>query len=304
MNIVHNRTALVGASAVRIFASPLQFGLRIALEAENGTGTGNADDEAAKAAADAAAKEAADKAAAEAKEKAEEETRNKSGLSDREAELLKENMDKKTKLKKANEELEATKTRLAAFDGLDPDELRKLVKEKQDAEKAAAEAKGDFDRVKQMMADEHQKELVARDAKLTESETALAKARATIDELTIGNSFGTSEFVSKETVLTPAKARKVYGEHFEVKDGEVVAYDKPRGSEGRTLLVDGSGKPFSFEAAIKKLVEADPDRNSLVRSTLKNGAGSSTQNDRVPPNTGDVFGKGRIAAALTKLASK
>ena len=63
----------------------------------------------------------------------------------------------------------------------------------------------------------------------------------------------------------------------------MVGYDKPRGSAGRAQLVDQLGNPVAFEDAMRKIIEADPDKDSLLRSKVKQGANSqSTAATKVP----------------------
>jgi hypothetical protein len=273
---------------------------------------------AAKAAADAAAaKEAADKAAAEkaaadkvaadkaAAEKAEADRiaaeKAAGRLSDKEAELLKDVMKHKTAAREAED-------RLKAFDGIDPAEYKRLKEaadkaaaDKTEAEKKAAEKAGDFTRLKEMMAEEHKKELEAERAKVNTAQGQLDVALKTINDLTIGQSFTGSQFVTDELVLTPTIARQVYGDHFDVEGGKIVAYDKPRGAANRTKLVNGSGESIGFEDAIKKIVETSPDRDRIVRSKIKNGAGSRATDGR-STQTDDAGQRGvaRISAALAK----
>lgn len=233
------------------------------------------------------------------------EGKNEPNISDKEAELLKEVMDKKAKLKETAQEVDRLKAELTKFSGIDLNEVKKLLDDRKAAEKAALEAKGDFERLKAMMAEEHQKELSTLTEKLTERERALQDSMTAINDLTVGTAFRDSAFVKDELVLTAAKARTVYGAHFEVEAGQVVAYDKPRGSEGRTKLVNGSGDPLGFEDAIRKLVDADPDRDQLVRSKMKPGASSKTTDEKPKETATEVKGLGRIMAALeTKTSGK
>ena len=83
-------------------------------------------------------------------------------------------------------------------------------------------------------------------------------------------------------------------------DGQVVAFDKPRGAQNRTQLVDASGEALGFEAALKKIVDGDPDRDSIVRSKAKQGADSKTITGKKPPVKEEVTGRERIANALNK----
>lgn len=287
-----------------------KFMPQIAFEAE-GTGSG-ADDAAAKAAAEKAAadaaaaeKAAADKTAADDAAAAEE-AKKKSGLSDKEAELLKENMAKKEKLKEAESKLAALQAEIAKFKDIDPEKAKQLLAKEAEAEKAALEAKGEFDRLKKMMADEHAKEKLSLEEAVKAKDADLAAALAQINELTIGQAFSNSEFVKSELVMPSSKARAVYGAHFEIEAGRIVAFDKPKGSEGRTKLVDGSGEAMSFEAAMRKIIETDSDRDALLKSKIKEGAGSQTSNDdrnKGQQETG-LKGLSRIAAGLTDRSRK
>jgi len=293
-----------GVARFNIFASPV--GPRIMLDKPN---DGGADEAAAKAAADAAAKDAADKAAAD--KAAADEAAKKAALSDKEAELLKENMKKK-------DEIKALKEQLTKFEGIDPEQVKKLLADaaaaeeaKKAAELAAAQAAGDTEKVKKMMAEAHQAEIEAERKKIAEKDgevqtakTALDNALKVINELTVGTAFSNSSFVKDELILTPAKARVVYGDHFESENGVVVAYDKPKGVEGRTKLIDGSGQALGFEAAIKKLVDSDPERDNLVKSKMAPGAGSKTSGAKPEAPKTELKGIARIQAALAAQKQK
>jgi hypothetical protein len=266
-----------------------------------------------KAAADKAAadKVAADKAAADklAAEKAAEEARK--GLTDKEAALLKEVMEKKDKLKSANDALAEATEKLKAYEGLDPAKAKELlaaqdkaVADKKAAEEAALVKAGEFDRLKKMMADEHKKIVDGLGTEIKTTKTALDTALQTIDDLTIGAEFTSSQFIANELVLTPRVARSEYGSYFERENGVIVAYDKPKNAQTRTKLVDASGEPLKFDAAMRKLIDAAPDKDQLLKSKLKVGARSNTNNNvnvrAAVQNDGEPRGAARMAAALSK----
>ena len=263
-------------------------------------------DAAATAAAEAAAKVAKDKADADAaaaakvaKDKAEadaaEAAAKAAGMNAESAKLLKEVMEKKAALKETQEKLKA-------FEGIDPAEYKKLKAAADAAEVAAAEAKGDFERVKTLMGAEHVKVVKAKDEALGLKDADIAKMRAQIDELTIGASFNSSEFVKEEIILTPTLARTAYGDYFEVVDGQIVAYDKKKGASERTKMVDATGSLLSFEASMKKLIEADPDRDRILKSKLKVGPSSKTTDGTVKTIDSGEGGRHRITAALNAAA--
>lgn len=234
---------------------------------------GNGDDAAAKAAAEKAEADAAAAAAA-----GEGNDDGKPKPSDREAELLKDVMKQKDANKTLKAQLDALSKQL---DGVDLEEYRTIKAQQAEATEAAKKAEqdrllkeGEFDKVKEQMLAQHNEALDAVKSQLTEKDEKLAQANKIIEELTIGSGFSASKFITESTIYTPSKARRLYGEHFDVVDGKVVAYDQPRGVEGRTPLVDAAGKPVDFDTAMKRIIEADPEKDDILLSDLKSGANS------------------------------
>lgn len=289
----------------------------VVFDNEDGNGQGG-DDEAAKAAkaeADktaAADKAAADKAAADkiaadaaAKEKnkgltVDELVAQLEAERKEKADLVAETM----KRKERNRTLEAE---IEKYKGIDPDEARKLAQEKVDAEKKELEKRGEFDRLVEMMRAEHDKEKGTIVQEFEETKSKLSAAQNQIIELTIGQAFATSAFIKDNLTLTPTKARQLYADHFAIEDGVLIGYDKPKSSSERTKLVNGSGQPVPFDAAMQRLIDADPEKNSLLRSKAAPGAGSKTSQDagktKQEDGTTELKGSARIAKALAARAS-
>jgi hypothetical protein len=265
-----------------------------------------------KAAAEAAAKKTAEDAAAKAKTEADaasaaaaeaQAKKDKgSSLTDTEARLLKENMEKKEALKKAQESLKA-------WEGLDANEVRKMLEERKQAELEAAARKGEFDKIREQMKADREAALKQKDAEIGTRDASIASLQQQIADLTVGNAFTGSQFVKEDLALTPTKARALYGSHFEFKDGKLVSYDKPTGAKDRAPLVDGNGEPLSFDAAFKKIIDADPEKDSVLRSKVAPGAASTTNSSAEPgasPTAEDNSPKGinRLKAALDKEAAE
>lgn len=222
---------------------------------------------------------------------------------DAEAKLLKEVMNKKAKLQEAEGKINHLTEQLKRFEGIDPDAVRALLAEKQEAERKELEKRGDWDKLRQQMVDAHTSEKNTLVEQLGAKDNEVNSLRAQIAEMTVGTAFSQSKFIADELVLTPAKTRVVYGSHFEFKDGAVVAYDKPAGAADRTMLIDGKGDPLSFDEALRKIIDADPEKDRLTRSKVKQGAGSSTSvkaKDAAKPAEVQLSGRARIAAALAK----
>ena len=261
--------------------------------------------------AEEAKKKAAEEAAAAAKAgKTGKETPPNDDTPPEEAKHLREVMKWKTKAREAEE-------RLQAFEGLDAAEIRELVakskeaeeerlKAEQAAEEQRARAAGEFDKLKESMAKEHAKAMKKLQDELKERDTKEATLSKKINDLTVGSAFTNSSFVRSNLTLPPTKARIIYGSYFDLDDqGRVVGYDKPKGAEGRSVLVDASGDPLPFDEAFKQIVEADPDKDDILRSTVQSGTGSrpapGAATSKAAPK---LSGTSRIAAALKAQAKK
>lgn len=229
--------------------------------------------------------------------------------SDEEARLLKENMKKKDQIEKLGKDLESAKAVLSQLEELGGlDAVKALVQKQKDDETRALEAKGEWERLKERMAGEHKTAVKTLEDQIAALRGELDASKSQIVELSIGTQFSQSQFIAQELTLTPSKARVVYGDYFDVQDGKVIGYDKPRGAANRTAIVDASGEPVAFEAALKKIVESDPDRDHLIKAKVKPGAGSD---NRAPASAArqavqarqeqNKTGVSRIAAGLGKL---
>lgn len=203
---------------------------------------------------------------------------NKSKPSDADAKLIKDVMKHKGRAQELEGKLADAQAALKNYEGIDPVKMRQLLKQQEEAEVKAAEARGEYDRLLKQMGERHTEEKTRLEQLLSEKDAKASTLEHQIAELTVGNSFSSSQFVSKDLTLTPTKARVIYGTHFEFKDGKVVGYDKPAGASERTMLVDSVGEPLAFDEALRKLVEKDPDRDQLLRTNAKNGASSATVN--------------------------
>lgn len=234
--------------------------------------------------------------------------------SDREAQLLKESMGRKEKIG----QLEA---RLAEFEGIDPKAFREMQERLQafdHKEREQANAKlveqGRFDEALAAMRAEHEgvlnqvrtqssAELQVANQEREQLMAQLSAYQAQIEDLTVGAAFGNSAFIREELVqaMNPERSRRLYGDHFDIMEGKVVGYDKPRGQDGRVPLVDKDGQPVSFDEAFKRVLSSQSDYETLIRSSAKPGAGSGTRDDKATDPTQKIgTGVNRITAALNK----
>jgi hypothetical protein len=224
--------------------------------------------------------------------------------SDAEAKLLKDVMKHKTRAQELEAALAQVNEKVKSFEGIDLEKVRTMLTEQEEAERKRLESKGEYDRLVKQMGERHISEKSTLQQQIEESNKVASALKQQIADLTIGSAFTSSKFVQEDLTLTPSKARVIYGSHFEFKDGKVVGYDKPTGASDRTMLVDSVGEPLGFESAMLKIIEADADRDQLIRSKMKQGAGSVTtpKGAKVSATPTPMSSVDRIAAGLKALA--
>jgi len=206
-----------------------------------------------------------------------EDKKEESKISDKEKSLLDEVMKRKAKQKEYESQINELKANLSKFDGIDLEEVTNLLNERKTAQEKKLEEQGQWDKLKAQMKIEHEKDVQTKSTRIAELEGELKNKVDLIERLTLGNSFASSKF-REELTLSANKAKTLYGDHFDVVDGNIVAYDKPRGAQDRTMLVNAGGDALDFDTAFKKILDSDPDGKDFYRQLAKPGAGSSTTN--------------------------
>lgn len=184
------------------------------------------------------------------------------------ADLLKEVMAKKEKLKE--------------YEGIDASEAKRLLNEKKAAEEAAAaaekeklEKENNWEALKKQMVEENDKVIKGLNDQITALKEELENNKKERETLFMNNKFEESKYIRENLVLSPNKTKVLYGSYFEVENGELVAYNSPKGSSNRVRLVDANGNNLEFDKAIEKIVGRDPDKNTLLKSKAHVGAGSN-----------------------------
>jgi len=215
------------------------------------------------------------------------------------------------------EKIGQLEARLAEFEGIDPKAFREMQERLQafdqkerDQVNAKLVEQGRFDEALAAMRAEHEgvlnqvrtqssAELQAATQEREQLRAQLSAYQAQIEDLTVGAAFGNSAFIREELVqaMNPERSRRLYGDHFDIVEGKVVGYDKPRGQDGRVPLVDKDGQPVSFDEAFKRVLSSQSDYETMIRSSAKPGAGSGTRDDKATDPTQKIgTGVNRITA--------
>lgn len=257
-------------------------------EASDGVGAGGAGGTAEQS------KQESSESAAETKEPEKKaEAQEPPKTTDSEAKLLKEVM----KRKEREKELEA---KLKQFEGVDINEVKKMLEEKELRKVKELEEKGQWEALKSQMVEASTKAIKEKEDRIVELMAHIEQSNKIVEKLTIDANFSSAKFISEETTLSPTKAKKIYGEYFEIENGSVVAYNKPAGESGRAPLIDGNGDNLSFNEAIAKIIESDPDKETILKSKIKNGSNSGQPGTKAEQVKAPVklSGIDKIAAGL------
>lgn len=207
-------------------------------------------------------------------------------------------------------ELEALRAKLADFDGIDPAVARENAKKVADAEKAAKEAakaakdaekaraaaENDVAKLREIQNEEHTAAIAAITAERDAARETAQSVTAELTRLRLENAFANSKFIAEDTILSPAKAQRLFGDYVEVEDGKVVVYDAPRGEAKRARVQDNKGNSLPFNDAITKVINADADKDTLLKSRTTPGAGSKTTDAKPPAPAQDRLSK--LAAGI------
>lgn len=176
-------------------------------------------------------------------------------------------------------EAKAAKARLAAYDGIDPEEHRRLKAAAEDAERKRLAGEGDYKALERQLIERHAKELEARDAR----NTALTRA---LERELIDAAAAKAIAEAKGSVKGLLPHVKPHIRVAEV-DGEFVA--QVVDSKGNQRIGDAKGTLMT----IPQLVEEFKGDSDLAR--LFEGSGSS--GGGAPKSTGGAGGGARSIVA-------
>jgi hypothetical protein len=142
---------------------------------------------------------------------------------------------------------------------------------------------GEFDAILKQHEDKFQ-----RDRKALEQQIAEREAKATAAEQELNRSMVASAFGSAsdwfggdtaKTILKPARAHQILGDHVDVQvdqvNGRTVRRVVVKGLDGEIIYDPKTRQPADFVTAIGELIDMLPDKNDILRGSGKTGSGSS-----------------------------
>lgn len=91
----------------------------------------------------------------------------------------------------------------------------------------------------------------------------------------IGGAFARSKFIAEKVAIPADFVQASFGKNFTIEDGKIVAKD----SNGNQLFsTTRHGEPANFEEALSILIDAHPQRDSILKGSGASGGGATGGN--------------------------
>ena len=193
----------------------------------------------------------------------------------------------KTEAQKAFKDRDAAKQALRALEASGRVLSDEQVARYKALEEAAAQAEddkkkkaGEWDSLREQLTKKHSSELADRENKLKAAEEKWQRTM-------IGLAFaGATDVFGKDalTIYSAKAGERIFGEHVSIdENGVATVTDR----DGHVILDAETGKPASFSAAMRELIQSLPDKADHLRGSGKTGSGNSG-GSTTPMNPADV----------------
>lgn len=195
--------------------------------------------------------------------------------------------------KSHREAKEAAETKLKTFEGIeDPEKALEALTKLADIDAKKLIDSGEVEKVKAEMAKTFQ-------AQIDEAKTQAETLQQQLYDEKIGGSFARSKFIAEKLAIPNDVAQAFFGRNFEIKDGQIVAKDAA-GKEIYSRTPENAGSLAGFDEALSVLVDAYPNKDSILKSSGMSGAGEQPSgggnhaNNPWNPKTFNLTEQGRI----------
>lgn len=195
------------------------------------------------------------------------------------------------------EEKERLAGDLKRFEGIeDPDAARKALETVGNLDQSKLLAADKVDEIKrgveQAVEAKYTNQIKALEGQVNTLTGERDGFKTSLDREVIGGNFARSKFISDKLILPSDIAEATFGKHFKVEDGKLMAYDA---NGGKVFSRERYGEPASFDEAMEQLVDAYPNKASILK-----GSGHSGADTKHPNGGGD--GKSMSRTEFFKLS--
>lgn len=177
--------------------------------------------------------------------------------------------------------------KLKGFDGISVEEAKKNAELVRNMKETEAIKNGEIEALKSSIsktaAENERKLKEAYEAQLSDLTTKLVASETKFKNSQIDNAFFGSEYIKENTVIPAEMLKATYGKYFQFdENGSIYGVDL----EGNKILSSKNvTRVAGFEEAIQKIIEADPNKDRILKAKSKFGGGmQSGSNGKIPAN--------------------
>lgn len=197
------------------------------------------------------------------------------------------------------EAAEAANSKLASYNNVDPVAAIRALETVSNLDSKKLIDAGEVEKVKLQVASVYEEKL----KKVTdESAAAVAAKDSQIYNLVVSNEFAKSPLINGDKsliTLPPDIAEAIFGKHFKIEDGKMVAYL----GEEKIFSKERAGELANFDEALGVIINKYPMKERILRGTGASGGGArqTDQNRGGSDNNNNLTSVSKIAAGLKEL---
>lgn len=166
--------------------------------------------------------------------------------------------------KSLREAKEKYESQLKDYEGIDAKIAREAIDKLKKIDAKQLIDAGKVDEVKEQIKSEYEKQLQEKDG-LTK------QLQSRLDDMQINSLFSQSDFVRNNIAVPQDMFEATFRNNFKIEDGKIVAYDK---SGNRLMSKKNVGEFASGDEALQLLVEAHPQKDTILKADVGSGSGS------------------------------
>lgn len=194
--------------------------------------------------------------------------------------------------KSHRERAEAAEGKLKPFEGIeDPAAARKALETVANLDQKKLVDAGEIEKVKAEIGKAFQ-------AKLDEANSRGDKLESQLVNELLGGAFSRSKFIAEKLAIPADIVQATFGNRFQIEDGRIRAKD----ANGKDMYsVTRPGEIADFEEALALIVDAYPNKDSILKGTGQSGGGAG-ESKGAGTKQGDLGGD--KAARVTAIKSR
>lgn len=159
--------------------------------------------------------------------------------------------------------------KLKLLDGIDPDKYRQAVDSLSKIDQKKLIEAGDVDKLRREIEDSFKGKY---EPELNTAREELNKIKNQYNSEKLANAFNGSAYIRDNLAVPSDIARAAFGERFKVEDGKMIATD----AQGNTIYSrKNPGSPADFDEAIMQIIDAYPNRDSILKAANHQGTGGT-----------------------------